>query len=140
MPTRRISNWPLALAEFIESRRLTPFKWGEHDCCLFAADAVLAITGIDLAADFRGTYDSAIGANRILNANTDLEALIATHCERVGFAPVPVRFAGRGDIVVVEGEDRHWAGIVLGDTIAGAGETGVVMSPLSAAKRAWRVA
>jgi hypothetical protein len=140
MFTQRISNWPRALADFVESRRATPFKWGEHDCCLFAADAVIAITGIDLASDFRGTYDSELSAMRIINANTDFETLIASHCERFGFGQIPVQFAGRGDLVIVEGLDRYWAGIALGGIIAGPGKIGLIMSPMSAAKRAWRVA
>jgi hypothetical protein len=140
MPTQRISNWPRALADFMESRRVTPFKWGEHDCCLFAADAVQAITGIDLAEQYRGTYDSALGAMRILNANTDIETLIAAQCEHAGFGHVSVKFAGRGDIALVEQDGLAWAGVVLGETIAGPGETGVVYSPLWAAKRVWRIA
>ena len=35
----------MAEFQFIESRKLTSFKWGEHDCCLFACDAALGITG-----------------------------------------------------------------------------------------------
>jgi len=64
----RKETWPTDLADFIESRKDTPFQWGIHDCTLFAADAALAMTGTDLAASYRGTYDSEIGAARIIVA------------------------------------------------------------------------
>ncbi|WP_408068300.1 DUF6950 family protein [Yersinia nurmii] len=38
------------------------FLWGQHDCCLFVADCAEAVCGIDSAGDYRGTYDSALGA------------------------------------------------------------------------------
>ena len=46
----------------IAERRLMPFARGTNDCCMFAADAVLAMTGRDLAADWRGTYSDDRGA------------------------------------------------------------------------------
>ena len=37
-----------------------------HDCCSFAADCVLAMTGVDKMAGYRGGYKSAVGASRKL--------------------------------------------------------------------------
>ena len=54
--------WRQQLDALIASRMAAPFAWGAHDCCLFAADAVLAQTGEDPAAEFRGTYASAAEA------------------------------------------------------------------------------
>jgi hypothetical protein len=42
MLTRR-EDWPSRLAAALEEARDKPFKWGSHDCGLFAADCVLAI-------------------------------------------------------------------------------------------------
>ena len=42
------------LARFIEERRRMPFTWGSNDCCLFAADWVLAATGRDIALEVDG--------------------------------------------------------------------------------------
>ena len=42
-----------------------PFEWGKHDCCLFAANVVKAMTGEDPMVEFRGKYtdqESAIAA------------------------------------------------------------------------------
>lgn len=136
--SRRISNWPRALADFVDSRRNEPFLWGKHDCCLFAADAALAITGIDAAAHLRGTYDSAMSAMRIINLNTDLETLIDRCCSGVGFEHTKLKFAMRGDVVMI-GDERPWAGVVMGDIVAGPGEHGVVFASIGKAVKAWRV-
>jgi hypothetical protein len=66
--TPRPAGWADRLAALIRERRRAPFVWGQHDCCLWAADAVLAIRGFDLAADYRGTYSTAAGALRALRA------------------------------------------------------------------------
>jgi len=39
-----------------------PFEWGTHDCALFAAACVAAMTGMDFAETYRGKYNSARGA------------------------------------------------------------------------------
>ena len=57
----RADNWRTLLADFIESRRERPFVWGQHDCCLFAADWVALATGQDPAETHRGKYDSVHG-------------------------------------------------------------------------------
>ena len=59
-------NWATQLARFIESRRHQPFAWGEHDCCLFCADAAVVICGTDPAEDYRGQYHDAVSAYRAL--------------------------------------------------------------------------
>jgi hypothetical protein len=52
----RLPDWPEQLAAFIEARRDMPFDWAVNDCCVLAADAVLAMTGRDFLADYRGRY------------------------------------------------------------------------------------
>jgi hypothetical protein len=51
---KRYEDWPQRLVAAIEAARGRPFSWGAMDCCLFAADVVLAMTGVDYAAGFRG--------------------------------------------------------------------------------------
>lgn len=61
----RRPDWRARLADLVVARRFLPMQWGQRDCCLFAADAVNAITGIDFAEGLRG-YSSAKGAVRAL--------------------------------------------------------------------------
>lgn len=61
----RRDDWRARLSAFIADRRDDPFAWGSRDCCLFAADAVEAMTGADFAVRFRG-YSTKFGALRAL--------------------------------------------------------------------------
>lgn len=72
----RVEDWPERLAAFIEQRRKMPFAWGSNDCALFAADAVCAITGVDLGEPFRGRYDdeASLRLHGLHGANAHLAA------------------------------------------------------------------
>lgn len=91
----------LLLLEFVDSRKDTAFKWGTNDCCLFTADAVIAMGGPDLAAKVRGKYSTEIGAKRVLSKmfKNGLKGALS------GILPtVEKDFAQRGDIVLFESE------------------------------------
>lgn len=64
----RLRDWQSRFAALVAEARARPFAWGSHDCCLWAADAVQAVTGRDPAARWRGTYSSEVGAFRIVLA------------------------------------------------------------------------
>lgn len=130
----RIDGWPEALADFIESRRFTPFSWGANDCCLFACDAALAITGTDIAAAYRGTYDSALSAARVVEAGGGIDGIMDTLLPRVDPA-----FAQRGDLVIVDGQHGPTLAVCLGAVIAATGEDGLAFFPANAATAAWKV-
>lgn len=74
----------------------TPFKWGEQDCMLAAANYYLETTGVDYAIDFRGKYNTAISAYRLLIKAGGMEAILL---ER-GFQPVPVTNGKTGDVAL----------------------------------------
>ncbi|MCK7458509.1 DUF6950 family protein [Idiomarina aminovorans] len=104
---KRTNDWPTELANFLLKTRKTPFKWGENDCCLFAANAIIAMGGQDVAEDVRGRYKTAIGAHRIMKkfgANSLTELLK----QRLGR---PDGFITRGAIVIVESEGEQVAGV-----------------------------
>jgi len=143
----RKEHWDTrALHGFLLSRAETPFVWGQHDCALFAADAIEAMTGVDIAADFRGKYSDEAGAKltmrSVAHAATLAEA--AAYCARKhGLAewPFPL-FARRGDLVVVRnGDGSLIAGIVHlnGRHVVAAGEKGLLRLPCRAIVRAWHV-
>ena len=48
-PIRRLPDWTARLAGVIRAGEDAPFAWGTFDCCLAAADAMLATTGVDAA-------------------------------------------------------------------------------------------
>ncbi len=100
----RHPDWPERLKAAIEDARDLPFAWGTNDCALFACNVILEITGVDFAAEFRGRYDDRRGAIRTLNeiAGLGLEALADHLAEKHNIAEVPVAFAQRGDVMLMD--------------------------------------
>jgi hypothetical protein len=94
---KRIIDWKQHLTTLINERRTAPFQWGTHDCALWAADCVLAITGEDFAKDARGTYESAIGAIKCLSKIYQADNLKEVFSSR--FEEVHIALARPGDIV-----------------------------------------
>lgn len=132
----RLQNWESALAAVVQSRRCRPFVWGEHDCCLFAADCAQAITGIDWAAEFRGTYDSAVGAAKQISKRGGFESMITGLLGD----PIAVGLARRGDVVMVTQDGHPALAVCCGATVLAAGINGLISRQLSDGLLAWRVA
>lgn len=130
---RRV-NWHQYLAQTLQAAMTRPFSWGEHDCCLFAADCVQAMTGTDPAAEFRGTYRTAVGAKKaILARAVSLTALIDEVLPRVD-----ARLVQRGDVVLFDGPQGETLGIVWHGAVWAVGARGA--GPVEAEiKLAWRV-
>lgn len=132
---KRLHDWQLRLREFAREKQATPFEWGKNDCCLFAADAVLAITGEDVAADMRGSYDSALGAARQLEAMGGV-GVIAT--ARLGPSVSP-RLARIGDVVLLSIDGAESLGLCNGTSVLGPSEAGTRAYGMDVAVAAWRV-
>ncbi|MDT7836448.1 DUF6950 family protein [Aquabacterium sp. OR-4] len=119
----------------IEARRAAPFVWGGHDCCLFAADAALALTGKDHAAAWRGRYHCAAGAARLLARLGGLSALASNAGPQI----MPLA-AGVGDVGLLHHGGRELLGVCVGDVwLSPAAGAGLAAQPLGAALAAWRV-
>ncbi|OUC36813.1 hypothetical protein BJP35_2947 [Enterobacter sp. J49] len=123
-------DWHNRLIAVIRAAEKRPFLWGEHDCCLFAADCAEAMTGDNFANGWRGTYDSETGAKKaLLRGGGSLENVLAKYLDEV-----PVKMAQRGDIAVVENSGTRCAGVIYGGAVWVPGEAGLVclrIKPLS---------
>ena len=62
-----------------------PFVRPATDCCFFVADYVLKRTGVDPAADLRGSYCSALGALRKMRMWGGFETMWRVHMALAGF-------------------------------------------------------
>lgn len=131
----RRQDWPERLFALVDARCDTPFEWSVHDCCSFAADAVLEMTGTDPIADLRGQWDDEVSALRLLKDHGGIEALASA---RLGEQVAPA-FAQRGDVVLHTLTGREALGVCVGDRFAAVGDVGVEFAPMSHAVRAWRV-
>ncbi|MEG3166543.1 hypothetical protein U1701_18435 [Sphingomonas sp. PB2P19] len=108
-PLSRAPDWEERTAVYLDRVADQPFKWGEHDCALFAAGAINAMTGTDPAADLRGIYTdraSAAAALKDHGAGTLLKTVTAWLGQ-----PKHPAFAQRGDIVM---KDRTTLGVCVG--------------------------
>ena len=143
MNAHRFDHWPSLLSAYLESRRTVPFRYGSHDCCLFAADAILAITGIDPAASFRNRYQSAFGATRRMRetcAQATVDRLAAIVFAECGFPAIAPVYASRGDIVAIRQPlSIVLAVIALDGRPVIAAESGWCASDRKHAIAAWRI-
>ena len=137
-PKRRPADWPEKLDLFIQEKRDQPFEWGVNDCCLFAADWLVILTGIDPAADVRG-YTGELEAWRIVKDKGGVEQMARDAFAAQGWTESPIGFARRGDIVAIDGDHGASLGVCCGPIAAFAGPEGVVFRKFTDCKTSWRV-
>ena len=130
-----VPPWRTRLDRLVAARRATPFAWGVHDCCLWAADAVLMQTLRDPADDVRGRYSSAAEALRMLAQLGGLRALGARAGE-----PIEPLQACEGDVGLIELEDRSLLAVLVGGVWTMPSQHGLAARPMNQACAAWRVA
>ena len=139
----RHNDWPGLLEAFIASQLHRHFLWGLHDCCLFACNAVLVMTGEDLARGYRDTYYTAKDAMKAMHAfgASTVGELADVMADRYGIRVIPPSFAGRGDVMLLHRELGESLGIVAlsGMDIWAPGEEGLAQIPIGAGIRAWRI-
>jgi hypothetical protein len=128
----RLDNWEKLLNDYLF--QVGPFEWGANDCCLFAANGVLAMTGKDYAAEYRG-YKTAKGAFSRLQKNGGVQGLAT----KAWGAAKPALMAKRGDPVLFDSGDGLALGLCIGAKIAAVGQDGLVMLPMNQAIEAWSV-
>lgn len=146
---QRVNNWATRLHLLIESSQAVTFAWGQHDCGLFLARAIREMTGVDVAAAYRGTYSTEAGAEAIfLSGFSDLGAFAASIAVANGMPEIdPVAYARRGDAVWVDnstpGNPSPYGALGVvgldGRFAICMGSAGVKRVHMHRWKRAWRV-
>ena len=142
MPRR--PDWQSAFDDFLIANQARPFVWGQWDCCLFVSDAILSITGKDLAAELRGRYSSLREARWSLRArfgSASIERSVAKLFSVAGFPEVSPRFAHRGDPVIARGGGDFQIGVVSlnGSIVINSETQGLIYVPRTLAVRAWHI-
>jgi hypothetical protein len=96
-PPARLVDWEARLVAYLADTRSRPHRYGRHDCMLFLAGAIEAITGDDVGKEHRRRYRTPRGATRYLRrlGFRSPEAMIDSM-----LVEKPVGFAQRGDIVL----------------------------------------
>jgi hypothetical protein len=134
---KRHRTWRADLCAYLDRVSRVSFRPGNHDCALFAAGAVKAMTGVDLSQKYVGEYRSISEGMALIRAEgfESLASLVAH-----SFEEVPPLMASVGDLALVEGEDGQEAlGVVQGPSIYVLRLDGIGRVPLEHGVRAWRV-
>lgn len=121
----RYPDWPRRLNEFVNEAGRREFAWAEHDCCTFAADAALAITGVDYMAPFRGRYFDEESAEALIRAECYGGSLFK-HLYKLFGRPVHGAQARRGDLVWYDG----CLGVMISGQAAFFGQQGYLLVPV----------
>jgi len=140
----RFDDWQKKLGEVIRAAAGKPFEWGNHDCALFACNAVLAMTGEDPAKSFRGKYKTKRGAYGALKrfAGGGLKETFRKLAKQFGFIELDnAAFAKRGDVVLIGTPDGDALAVVdlTGRHCLVVSEKGLITKPLSLATIAWTI-
>lgn len=137
---QRHHDWRERLGRAIAEASSRQFEWGRFDCALHVCDCVKAITGVDPAETFRGTYSDEAGAAAV--HGDSLQEFVAKIAKQLELPEISPTMAQRGDVVHVDnGTTQGALGIVGLDArfAVCASDKGLVMVRLHRWKRAWKV-
>lgn len=106
----RLYDWETRFSRYISTVAREGFAWGLHDCALFAAGGIEAVTGVDPAAEWRGRYGDEAGGMALIRAAGFADHLAAARCwlPEVGRLMIMP-----GDVAIVAGA----LGLVNGEVI-----------------------
>jgi len=134
---KRRPDWKIRLSRYVTEAWHRPFEPGVHDCALFAAGAVEAMTGVDPADGWRGRYTTLRGGARVLRREgyADHVALAASLFRRRADNETP----RPGDLAVVPSDDGPALGVVQGEGVYALSPIGVFVVPLADARIVFEV-
>ncbi len=133
-------DWKTAIADLITERYNYPFVWGTTDCAGFSADVILLVTGIDILAEYRGRYKTAIGAARIMKrvGGNGLEEFAEVLANRYGFVSIELSLIQNSDLCVIDTPIGDAMAVAWNGKAISQGEYNLILYPRSTIKRAWR--
>lgn len=131
----RLHDWQMRYAALVQERLAAPMVWGQHDCCLWASDVVLALTGVDPAASLRGQYVSEKQALRLVRSLGGLEAIASA---ALGVSK-SAALAQIGDVLLLTQSGRSLLAVCNGGHALAVGEQGLQIAPLPLRGKAWSV-
>ncbi|MCG9755042.1 hypothetical protein L1D40_07380 [Shewanella insulae] len=127
----------MSLAEFVAQNRATSFSWGEHDCCLLAANWLMANGYDDLAIEFRGHYSSELGAMRAIR-RAGFASIAELLEAKLGQATPPLLLR-RGAVVLLDTPEGDAVGMYQGSDCFALATYGLVAYPKTNIKMGWNV-
>jgi len=130
----RRDDWVEQMWTTIEAAAQTPFAWGQHDCCLFAASVVDAMTDSAHVADLQTRYTDEATALAFIADEGGLESAVSGY-----LGEAKTGRPQRGDVVMFEGEQGDTIGVCTGRDLVAAGPDGLVIVPKNATVKFWSI-
>lgn len=139
----RLPDWPARLSAFFKENRSRKFQYGEWDCCLMAAAAIEAMTGVHPDPSCVGAYSNRGQCNCLIKRRTGkfgAQHIWRQVMQQNGYEERPASFAQRGDPVLIKRTSSYSVGIVAldGDVIVAASK-GLVKIPRDRAVSSWQI-
>lgn len=132
----RVPGWRNRLADYVARVARAGFRPGVHDCALFAAGGVEAITGVHPAPDLVRAYRTLEDGMALLEARGHADHIAFTASILPEVAPLSAR---AGDLAVIEETGALCLGIVQGPRIYVLRPAGLGLVLITSAQRAFRV-
>ena len=134
-PLHRLPDWQERIAHLVLARIDQPWALGVRDCCLWAADAALAVTGRDPAHAIRGRYMTPQQAQRVLRDLGGLRGIGGA-----GFGPqIRPAAALEGDVALVRHEGKPMLAVCAAKAWLVVGTHGLRALPWGAPVIVWGV-
>lgn len=131
----RPHGWFERLRQTLEAHERCAFRWGEFDCCLFAARCVDAMTGTNHETQLRQAYCDEPSALRYIADAGGLVPAISRHLGQ----PTQPKSVSTGDVVAFESGGQLVCGVVIGPFIVVAGKDGLVGNHLHKVRARWAI-
>jgi hypothetical protein len=131
----------MELQELLAEYETATFEYGTLDCCLFVANIIRDMGGRDLAANYRGTYSTELGAAKIILNYGGLRRMWGAHLGSYH----PMWAVKVGDVVYINPEAiepdsiNEMVGIYDGEQVWYIAEDGLISADLSIAQGCWNV-
>lgn len=134
----RLEGWEGRLVQLCAAAQSVPFQRGLHDCCTFAREVEVALTGATLFGD-SGRWRTPAGAVRALRRMGFGSIREMLDARLVACTPATAR---RGDLIMADapGADAMGAlAVVIGAQAVLPGPAGLLRVPVLTATAGWRV-
>lgn len=120
---KKTFDWVTKLDKYFDDCASRRFEYGVFDCALFTADGVKAMTGVDVAAEFRGgLYCDKAGAHEAIReastyftgngVGSEFQALVVGLAKDHSIPEVSRGFQGRGSIALIETPGGESLGLI----------------------------
>jgi len=134
---QRVDNWPSKLATLIESNRHRKFRWGQFDCCIWAAMCVDVMRDDNLVDRIKSEYKNKTEAVEFLARFGSTESAITEYLGE----PQNLNMTSRGDVVVIDytRDGYNAAGVFDGEAVLVTGPKGLMRVSRDHIVKSWRV-